>query len=480
MFKRIAAILALAILTIAVAPAEATDTLHVSRSVYTPEKNKEKHPATVVQTITIKQDVESPRICVTYENTGKRSQGHGGADIVLNRVDESQEEFRLSDEVRTNDGRKTFVKCTKADQIADLVPGDTLVFSYEFENMLKLRRTNDVIDQIVVNSVAVANGFPLYVEEVGAMPGEEEKGKKGGWLHTGNFNIQAPKNKAKHPAKISEMVILPEDANAPNICSLYRNTLNKGGKGKVKTIVSFYRDDEMIDSFVFNNKIKKNIARECRVGQDLLAGDIVYFDFEFSGIPRMAKKKAKTDVAEMTGAISRNGEAEFVTVAAPTDPTDPNTPPGPNPPPPSGGFSSADLAAAAKVLYGSRPTQLWRFKNNQPTIWTIIGPGTQLGTGPGGINPSTVGYGNTIAAAVADYEKKRGKLGGASKALSSADVAGLTWFRNINTSQGPTSVRMPRNSGAFVGEFYRPGKGVNHQNFSSFVGAINYFKSNGL
>ena len=41
MFRRIATLLALAILTIAVAPAAASDTLHVSRSVYTAEKNKE-------------------------------------------------------------------------------------------------------------------------------------------------------------------------------------------------------------------------------------------------------------------------------------------------------------------------------------------------------------------------------------------------------------------------------------------------------
>lgn len=469
MLRRSATLLAIAILTIAVTPAAASDSLHISRSVYTAEKNKDKHPTSLTRTVTISRDVESPRVCITYENTFKKSQGWGIANILLQRIDETQEEIRLANQVTRN----KFTKCTKAGDVADLVPGDVLVFTYEFENMLKLRRANGNIDQFTVNSVAVADGFPLYVEQVGVAPGDEEKGKKGGWLHSANFTFQALKAKQKHVAAVTRMLILERDLKAPNVCSLYRNTLNKGGKGKVNTKLSFYRGDEMFDSFVFANRIKKNTAEECAVGQDLLAGDVVYFDFEFTNMPRMNK----TSYAEIVGALAWNGEAELVTTSDPTDPTDPTDP---NPPPPSGGFSSADLAAAAKVLYGSRPAQLWRFKNDQPTIWTIIGPGTQLGSGPGGINPSTVGYGNTIAAAVADYEKKRGKLGGASRALSSADVTALTYLLNLNTSQGPTSVRMPRNSGSFVGEFYRPGKGVNHQTFSSFVAAVNYFKSNGL
>jgi hypothetical protein len=480
MQRSIRLLLALVLLTAATAPAVASDSLHVARSVFTAEKNKQRHPELLTQTITINQEVPVPRVCIAYENTSKKSQGHGGADILLERVDGTQEEIRLSNEVRDDSeraGKRTFVKCTKADQLADLVPGDMLVFEYSFENMLRLRRKGDTIDRVIVNSVAVADGFPLFVHEVGIEQGEEEKGKKGGWLHSANFNFQAAKKKQKHPGTLTKMVVMQQDVEAPNVCSLYRNTFNKGGKGQVTATASFYRDDEMFDSFNLNERVKKNTARKCKVGQDLLAGDVVYFDFEFAGMPRMAKGSKKTDKAEVTGAIAGNGTPEFA--SGPSDPTGPSDPGPEPPPPPSGGFSSADLAAAAKVLKGSRPAQLWRFKNNNPTIWTIIGPRTLLGSGPGGINPGTVGYGNTIAAAVADYEKKRGKLA-AGGSLNSSEISALTWFRGINTSQGPTSIRMPRNSGSYVGEFYRPGKGVNHQTFGSFVSAINWLKSQGL
>jgi hypothetical protein len=464
-----------ALLAAPIAPAIATDSLHIAHSVFQAEKNNQKHPALLTHTISINQDVAVPRLCVAYANTASRNKGWSVANIQIIRADGTEESARLAEQVR----KFSFVKCTKAEQLVDLAAGDTLIFEYDFQNMKRLKRKGEQTDRVEVNSVVVADGFPLPLGTVGAVPGEEEAGKKGGWFHSSNFNFQAAKNNQKHHASFSKMVVIQHDVAAPNVCSLYRNTLKKKGKGKVTTAVSISRDEEVIESFTYKSSVKKNKARKCNVAQDLLAGDIVAYDFIFEGFPRLKKTSSKTDYAETTGVVASNGIPEFASI--PSDPSDPSPGPGdPSPPPPSGGFTSADLAAAAKILYGSRPAQLWRFKNDQPTIWTVIGPATKLGSGPGGIDPSTVGYGNTIAAALADYERKRGKFSAASKSLSSADVSALTWFRNINTSGGPTSIRLPRGASTYVGEFYRPGKGVNHQTFGSFVAAINYLKSQGL
>jgi hypothetical protein len=463
----------LAIFLITAVPVMATDSLHTASSSLQAEKHNQKHPTMVTQTITANQVIAAPRVCFAYSNTSKRSQGWAIVAVTILRLDGTQEELRLADQVKNN----AIIKCTKADLLADLVAGDMVIFEFDFENMLRLRRKGDTVDRINAYSVVVANGFPLYLEEVSAVPGKEEAGKKGGWFHTTNLNFQAPTNNYKHPAEFRKMIVMQQDTAAPHICFLYRNTLNKGGKGKVAAGVSVYRADEMIDSFNIKGNVKKNTADQCQVGQELLAGDTVYFDFSFGGFPRFKKGKKRTDNAETTGVISANGIPKLPTEASP--PTPPNPTPGPNPPPPSGGLSSADIAAAAKLLIANRPVQLWRFKGDNPTKWTVIGPRTKLGSGRGGVDEKTAGYGNTIAAAVQDYERKMGKLASGGS-LTNADITALVWYSKINSSAGPTSLR--RNSaGVFFGEYYRPGRGATHEGpFSSPAKALNWLQGQGL
>ena len=458
-----------------ITPAVASDSLHIAHSAFRAEKKSQKHPAAPVHAITIIQDVANPRICIAYDNNfPKGGVGKGKVWITVERTDETETTFTLADQVRKNN----YIKCTKAGDVEDLVVGDIVTFAPELTGLPRIKRKANRVDQFNIYSVVVAEGFPLPLRTVGAVPGDEETGKKGGWMHTSNFNFQAAKNNHKHPGAVTKMLVIEQDVTEPNVCFLYRNTFNKGGKGKVTAQVTHYRGEEMVDTFKIKDQVNRNKASACFDAQDLVAGDMVAWDFIFENLPRLKMGSNKVDNAEVTGVVAGNGVPDFASNTP--DPGEPTPGPGPDDPPPSGGFSSADLAAAAKILYGSRPAQLWRFKGNNPTIWTVIGPGTTLGTGPGGINPATVGYGNTIAAALADYERKRGKFAAASRGLSSADIAALTWYKNINTSQGPTSVRMPRNSGTYVGEFYRPGKGVQHQAFGSFVSAINWLKSFGL
>ena len=156
----------------------------------------------------------------------------------------------------------------------------------------------------------------------------------------------------------------------------------------------------------------------------------------------------------------------------------PNADPTPNP---GGAISGADQIAASALLIKSKKTQLWRFKGNQPKHWTVIGPKTQLGTGLGGVNPATTGYGDTIAQAVGDYEKKMGKLP-AGSALSASDVASLEWFNKMNSAGGPTSIRRD-GAGGYHGEYYRPGSGghgVVQGGLKGITGCVEWFIAQGL
>ena len=109
-----------------------------------------------------------------------------------------------------------------------------------------------------------------------------------------------------------------------------------------------------------------------------------------------------------------------------------------------------------------------------------IGPRTQLQQGaPGGVNRRTTGYGNSIAAAVADYEKKMGKLA-PGDLLGENDRKSLEWYSRIDASGGPTSIRRA-GTGGYYGEYYRPGKGANHRGpYGTISAAVNYLKGQGL
>lgn len=445
-------------------PVTASDSLLIAYSSFAAEKNNQKHPATLTHTLTVLQSMATPRFCIAYDNNLNKNVGRERSTITVMHADESETVLNIADRVRNH----FLVKCSKAGEVKDLVPGDVVVFDNDFMKFPRLKRKGERIDRLNINSIVVADGFPLPLGTVGAVPGDEEDDKQGGWFHSKNYNFQAPQNNFKHPIEATRILFVQHDIAAPFACTLYRNTSKKGASGKILSQVSFYRDDEMFDSLTYTSRVRKNKSTKCTIAPDLEVGDVVYFDIAFEGLPRLKKGKTKTDYAEVTGVVSANGKPNF---ASPT--------PGSGEPPPSGGFTSADLEAAAKVLKGARPAQLWRFRNNQPTIWTVIGPATKLGNGLGGIDPSTVGYGNTLAAAVADYEVKRGKLP-AGVPLTSAEISGLSWFEGIATSGGPTSVRMPRGTNNYVGEFYRTGRGESIQTFGSLVATFNWLKSQGL
>ena len=459
-------LLAMTFLVAATAPAVASDSLHIGHSVFQAEKNNQKHPLTLTRTILINQAVEKPRICVAYDNTLSRSRGKVVTRIEINRQDGTQEMLTMAEKVRKN----SVVKCSKAGQVSDLSVDDMLVFEFEFQRMLRLKRNSGRTDHVNLYAVAVADGFPLPLDTVGVTLSE----KDGGWLHSANFNFQAEEDKQKHPVGFTKMIIMPRDAESPLLCSAYRHTLAKENQGQVSVEARITREDENVETITFSGKIRKGEFKKCKAAEDLVVGDVVEFEFEFADMPRLRKTSDRTDHAEASGVVSTNGEPDFA-----SDPDVEGGSPSPDNPRPTGGLSSADQVAAAKLLIGSKPSQLWRFKGDQPRKWTVVGPNTLLGDGLGSLNPGTAGYGNTIAEAVADYEKKRGGLSSGGS-LSSADVAALVWYSGINSSAGPTSIRRDR-SGGYHGEYYRPGRGAVHTGpYPSIAKAVDWLKSQGL
>jgi hypothetical protein len=462
-----------------VVPAAATDSLDIAYSVFQAEKNNQKHPQMLTHTVTANLPIKAPRLCIAYENTHRRSRGRGVANIQILRVDGSEESHRLVDRVRNN----SYVKCTKAGDVDDLAVGDMVVFEIDFKNMPRLKRGDERIDRVEVNSVVVADGFPLPLGTVGATPGEEEDGKEGGWMiHSSNINFQAARNEQDHHETFTKKVVVPYDIEAPEVCTLYRNSFDKARKGKVTTEITVTRGEEILEALTYRSRVRKNTTKKCKATEDLLAGDIVTFDLLFEGFPPLKKSKDKVDYVEASGVVAGNGKPEFATVetGSPSDPTDPNPDPT-TPPTASGGLSSADIGAAGRLLIGNKPVQLWRAKTSWGRgKWWVIGPKTRIDTTQlGNVIASSVGVGNTIAAAVADYERKQGRLPGTG-ALSNADVKMLVWYDGINSDGGPTSVRKSP-SGGFYGEYYRPGRGALHKGpYGSPGKALEWLRSQGL
>ena len=248
----------------------------------------------------------------------------------------------------------------------------------------------------------------------------------------------ASKAEQVHPDEVSGGVFIPQRLVDAQICVFYENTTKKGNQGRIQTTVTIIDRKENITKLKLNGRVKKNEFFLCKKAPTLRPGDAVIFETVFSEMPRLRRRgKKEDDMAQIAGFVARDvtledlfPEPEPPPPAQCPDPGPgpaPGPSPGPSPDPdpdpdpgPSGGpLSAADQVAASSLLVQATRTQLWRFKANNPTRWTAIGPGTLLGNGPGGVNPNTVGYGNTIAAAVADYERKRGKLpqgGGLSQA----------------------------------------------------------------
>ncbi len=508
------ALLALAL----VSPTQAA-WFHVSHSVYQPRADAEGHPTAVTQMLVMPHDAVRPQVCVAYNNTAEA----GGKGRIVSRIriitPGGEDLFGLPIEpvirplsLAGGVSRNSYLNCRL---VGDMKAGDIVEFEHDFKGMPKLTNDAGEIDFAEINGIVSDAGKPtIWSAPLGfRLPqGNSPNGlvapARGGWFHSSNSVLQADRNLQKQPKRLVQTMVVPEPARRPTVCSGYSNMSHNANKGRLLTTVLVDRVDGGTQTVKLRSNVRDNFALSCKQLADLEAGDMVRFIFQLKGMPKLGKVDQTIEFADLTGAISTAGEPSFREDSPPPpeplpDPS-PDPPPGspvpppsspppssPSPPPPSGPapppsppgasgpVSAADAQAVAKLLYTNRRTQLWRPKGNNPSKWLVVGPNTRAIPGTNNLILSTAGVGNTIAGAVADYERKMGSLG-VGGGLSSADLDAIRWYSGLDASGGPTSIRRD-GGGGYHGEFYRRWSGAIHAGpFSSIRGAVDWMRSRGL
>ena len=223
------------------------------------------------------------------------------------------------------------------------------------------------------------------------------------------------------------------------------------------------------ETLQLSGEVQNHVLTNCqKASKRFKDGTIVVFEHHLSRMPELDKG----DYADLVGAVSTTGEPDFrEEEEQEEEQEDEET----DPPAPGSVFSTADEHAITRVL-GQGRHQLKRRKNNQPGKWVITTPKTIRD------NFKTQGFGPTPAAALANYEKKMGSLGGQSLArlLTNSERKKLEWYARMNTSAGPTSLRTD-SAKKFHADVYRPHLGVRIGGpFPTMERAIQYMQDLGL
>ncbi len=499
-------------------PAAKADWLHTTSSVFQAQSQIEKHPAILSQMMVMRDLIRHPSICIAYNNAfAKRNQGRILSSVQILRPvkGELKEIRRLS--FAGGVKRNSYLNCKRGPRVQ---ARDILLFEHEFKGMPRVRGGEFAEVMGVVSALGdpQIDNAPMGLSlHKGSSPLGLVPVSKAGWYHANNSIFQAQKDDEKHPKKLIRTMVVPRDAGRPLVCSGYTNNAPQRRRGRIVTRVTITRGEEMIRRLDLYGGVRNNSYLRCKKAGRVLAGDIIEFRFELKNMPRLAKQgPSSIGYADVSGVLSTVGTPAFrqpppppppppappappssppppstsppppPPTNPPADPPPPTQPPPPPPPPPNdppgggGGFSQADERATSKLMINHRGVQLWRSKNNSPARWQVVGPRTRAVPGTNRLILSTAGVGNTVAQAVADYERKMGSLGAPGSLLSAADRNALRWYANMNANGGPTSVRRDR-GGGYHGEFYRPGKGAQHNGpYGSMAGAINWLRSQGL
>lgn len=430
-----------------------------------------KHPVSFQHAFTSPTDTEGDAyVCLGYANDGKFSNvGSFKGSVEITRVDPDTGETSVEKlRKQGNLSKNKWIRCVMTGPVSK---GDSLVFDYEFRDFRKIRGE-------VIHVRSSLGKDRMLIKELRGPESNSDIGSPTEFFHRIRTNQS---DTGKHPKSFQQVFAASSDtpADSEQLCFGYGNDVKKKNKGKMTALVEIRRfeadsEEPVVETLSVSDDVKDNKAKKCRKIDALKAGDMVLVDFEFSSMPRL-----KNNTFQVKTALGPRVMADNEIFGPRPSPTDGGGQ-DPDPIPNSGGIiSGADQIAASALMNKSKKTQLWRFKNDQPKHWTVIGPKTRLGNGLGGVDPATTGYGDTIAQAVADYERKMGKLP-AGSALSKAEVDALEWYFKIKTAGGPTSCRRD-SGGSYHGEFFRPGKGSVHARVSGgIVGCINYFKANGL
>lgn len=431
-----------------------------------------KHPGAYQHAMVIPNDSEGDvYVCFGYANDGKRgNEGSFRGLATVSRMDPDTEDVTIERlRKRGNLKDNKWLRCVHTGPVR---AGDTVVFDYTLSSFPKIRGAT-------LHFRSAVGTDRMLITELRGAEARGEVGDPTEFHHRLRTNVS---KSGKHPKAWQQAYVVAATSAAETLqmCFGYGNDFNKSNKGSFEAVTEIARTDPdteevTVQRFTTKADVKDNKAKRCREIGPVNMGDSVVTDFSFKSMP-----KVRGDVFQIKSSIGPVVMADREIYGPTVEDLPDELPPGSNPTPnPGGAISGKDQVAASSVLIATKRSQLWRFKGNVPKRWTVIGPKTKLGSGPGGVNPNTVGYGDTIAQAHADYQRKQGGLaqGGA---LSVADIKSLEWYQQMNAAAGPTSIRRDA-GGGYHGEYFRPGRGAVHQSgFGGITAVVNWFKSQGL
>ncbi len=487
------ALIAAVLLSIGASTAASAGWLHFANAVIQAERAVQKHPVKLTQTIIVPKAAEAPLVCTGYSNNlAQDSKGRIVTSVLAAYADGTQERKKLISKVR----RGFSIACKKLGK--DLASGDVVIFEHAFKGFPRLRIEGRRSNFAEIASIISTAGVPGLAQDAplgfgpakGSAPLNLLPEKGPGWYHSSRSLFQADRDGQKHPPSLERTVFIPDDRADVRICAGYNNIARRPNQGRVVAAALVNHADGTLERLNFIGGVRSNRFLVCkRPSKDLAAGTFVEFFFLLKGMDKLQMVGQTIGFADIVGAVSTSGDPIFreppppanpkpgPEPPAPNPPPPPPPPPGPNPPPGGGGISSADEIAVSTLMILNKKVQLWRSKNDEPRKWTVVGPKTRAVPGTNQLIASTAGFGDTPAAALADYERKQGSLGPRGPQLSAADRAGLVWYASMSSAGGPTSVRRD-GSGKYYGEYYRPSHGAQHKGpLSSLSAAFSWLKS---
>jgi hypothetical protein len=466
-------LLAVTLLGLSLSPTLWAGWIHQDNAVYLGEVGTEKHPATFEQILAIPVGAAETTICIAYANNVKLvSVAKISTIVTIEDLEGNKETLTLGVRVRKN----AVIKCKAG---PELEFGDLVTFEHLFQGMPRLRSKEGSYQGLAITSLVSTDGTPkigagplALAPETGTTPLGLVQSGESGWFHSANSIYHAEKKNDDHPGKMARAIVMPVDSvRKPLVCSGYNRVSDEKKKGKVVTSAEILRADGTTESFLLNGGVRKDQYLECQTAAKKISkGDIVTFVSNYKNMPALAK----TAYADFVGVVTSTGEPAFRSeqVDVPVGPSDPGTPP-----PAGSTISAADERAITRMFTASK-NQLIRPKGNNPAKWEVVGPRTLVDAN--GIVASTAGYGSTPAAALADYEKKRGSLGGTARSLSSSERAAWEWYSRMSSVSGPTAIRRD-GQGKWRGDAFRPNIGVQiSPPLSGVVAVVNFLKKLGL
>ncbi len=295
------------------------------------------------------------------------------------------------------------------------------------------------------------------------------------WVHFGDSRFLG--GGEKHPTALQRSIVLPTDAEGDVlVCMGYVNNLALSNRGRVDAQVEISRQDqENPTTFGLSSNVRRNGAGDCQSVKPMKAGDVVVFNFQFKGMPRVGPKNA----FQLAGAVAIDGASPLIRDVAPTNPGGGG---GGGSGGGGGGGGGGGTTPPSGALSGADQVGIVRLRQ-----WASGSRGVQLRLQGGGRHYvdrrvsgviSAVGPYSSIAPAVNAHCAAAGGCGSGG-ALSGSDQSSVVKLQRWASPAGKRRLGLRFESGGrvhidWIGE-RTTNEGVHTGPFSSITAAVNNF-----